>query len=68
MGDQGDLKTTVESLAAAVKALQATAEANAKAIAALSSDRPSSSGSRHTTARAPLRPAAAFPEDGLPAV
>ncbi|XP_066347789.1 uncharacterized protein [Miscanthus floridulus] len=46
MGDQGDLKTTVESLAAAVTALQATAEANAKAIAALSSDRLSSSGTK----------------------
>ena len=46
MGDQGDLKTTVESLAAAVTALQATAEANAKAIAALSSDHSSSSGSK----------------------
>jgi len=46
MGDQGDLKTTVESLATAVTALQGTVEANAKAIAALSSDRSSSSGSK----------------------
>ena len=48
MGDQGDLKTTVESLAAAVKALQATAEANAKAILALSADRSSSSSKQPT--------------------
>ena len=41
-----DLKATVELLAAAVKNLQATAEANAKAIATLSADRSSSSGSK----------------------
>jgi len=43
MGDQGDdLKTTVESLVASVKALRATTEANAQAIAALTAERTSS--------------------------
>jgi len=48
MGDQTDLKTTVETLAEAVKTLQATAEANAKAILALSADRSSSSSKQPT--------------------
>nr|QHU79743.1 hypothetical protein [Oryza coarctata] len=38
MGDQTNLKTAVETLAAAVNTLQATAEANAKAIQALSAE------------------------------
>ena len=53
MGDNGDLKTTVEALAKAVAALHATAESNAKAldantkaIAALTADRSPSSGSK----------------------
>ena len=46
MGDQSDLKATVESLAEVVKSLQATVEANAKAIASLAVDRSSSSGSK----------------------
>ena len=46
MGDQSDLKATVESLAEVVKSLQATVEANAKAIASLAADRSSSSGSK----------------------
>ena len=53
MGDNGDLKTTVEALAKAVVALHATAESNAKAldantkaIAALIADRSPSSGSK----------------------
>jgi len=48
MGDQTDLKTTVETLAAAVKTLQATTEANTKAILALSADRSSSSSKQPT--------------------
>jgi hypothetical protein len=47
MGD--DLKTTVENLAKAVQALQAAAEANAKAIQALSIDQSSSTGHRQQT-------------------
>ncbi|XP_025805117.1 ubiquitin-like-specific protease 1D isoform X2 [Panicum hallii] len=39
-----DLKATVEDLTKAVQALQATAEANARAIQALSTDQPSSAG------------------------
>ena len=47
MGDQvDDLKTTVESLVASVKALQATAEANTKAIADLAADRLAGSNSK----------------------
>ena len=53
MGDNGDLKTTVEALAKAVADLHATAETNAKAldantkaIAALTADRSPSSGSK----------------------
>ena len=47
MGDQvDDLKTTVESLVASVKALQATAEANTKAIADLTADRLAGSNSK----------------------
>ena len=53
MGDNDDLKTTVEALAKAVADLHATAETNAKAldantkaIAALTADRSSSSGSK----------------------
>jgi hypothetical protein len=53
MGNNGDLKATVEALAKAVTALQATVEANtkaleanAKAIAALTYERSSSSGSK----------------------
>jgi hypothetical protein len=49
MGDREDLKTTVESLVAAVKSLQATAEANSKAIAALSANHSSASGTKSTT-------------------
>jgi len=48
MGDQTDLKTTVETLAEAIRTLQATAEANAKAILALSADRSSSSSKQPT--------------------
>ena len=47
MGDQvDDLKTTVESLVASVKALQATAEANTKVIANLEADRLAGSNSK----------------------
>ena len=46
MGDNGDLRAAVESLAKAVAALQTTVEAHAKAIAAFSSDRSSTSGSK----------------------
>ena len=47
MGDQvDDLKTTVESLVASVKALQATTEANAKAIADLAANRLAGSNSK----------------------
>ena len=52
MGD--DLKATVESLAKAVQSLQATVEANAKAVMALSSDRYSSSGSKHAEGGPPV--------------
>ena len=52
MGD--DLKTTVESLAKAVQNLQATVEANATAIRALSTDRSSSSGSKHAEGAPPV--------------
>jgi hypothetical protein len=45
----GDLKTTVENLAKAVQALQAAAEANAKAIQALSSDQSLSAGHHQPT-------------------
>jgi len=48
MGDQTNLKTTVETLAAAVKTLQATTEANTKAILALFADRSSSSSKQPT--------------------
>jgi hypothetical protein len=47
MGD--DLKTTVENLTKAVQALQAAAEANAKAIQALSTNQSSSAGHRQPT-------------------
>ena len=46
MGDAADLKATVESLTNALKTLQTTVEANAKAIASLTSDRTSSSGTK----------------------
>jgi len=46
MGDVNDLKATVDSLTNAMKTLHATVEANAKAIASLTSDRTSSSGSK----------------------
>ena len=46
-GDTGDLKTTVETLADAIKLLQTTVDSNAKAIAALTADRTSSSSSKH---------------------
>jgi hypothetical protein len=49
MGD--DLKTTVENLVKAVQALQAAAEANAKAIQALSTDQSSSAGHRQPTGK-----------------
>jgi hypothetical protein len=49
MGDREDLKTTVESLVAVVKSLQATAEANSKAIAALFANHSSASGTKSTT-------------------
>ncbi|XP_015630184.1 uncharacterized protein [Oryza sativa Japonica Group] len=44
MGDPNDLKTSVEALTTAMKEMQASIAANAKAIAALSSGRTSSSG------------------------
>jgi hypothetical protein len=47
MGD--DLKTAVEALAKAVETLQATAEANTKAIQALSSERTSTSGAKSSS-------------------
>jgi hypothetical protein len=47
MGD--DLKALVEKLAMAVETLQATAEANTKAIQTLSADRSSSSGTKSTS-------------------
>jgi hypothetical protein len=46
---EDDLKTTMKQLARAVQLLQATAEANAKAILALSSDPSLSAGHRHPT-------------------
>lgn len=46
MSDTDDLKTTIAQLAETVKALQATAAANTKAILALSADKSSSSGPR----------------------
>lgn len=52
MGDHEDLKVTVAQLAESVKALQATAEANAKAILALSAAKASSSSSRPGTGEA----------------
>ncbi|XP_066390972.1 uncharacterized protein [Miscanthus floridulus] len=52
MGD--DLRSTVESLAKAVQNLQATVEANATAITALSTDRSSSSGSKHAEGVPPV--------------
>ena len=49
MGDQGDdLKSTVASLVESVKALQATAEANTRAIADLAADRSHGSNNRQT--------------------
>ena len=45
-GDVNDLKATVDSLTNAMKTLHATVEANAKAIASLTSDHTSSSGSK----------------------
>ncbi|KAG8082598.1 hypothetical protein GUJ93_ZPchr0014g46866 [Zizania palustris] len=48
MGDQ-DLKNMVDSLIAAIQALQATAEANSRAIIALSESRSSASGTRAST-------------------
>jgi len=52
MGD--DLRSTVESLAKAVQRLQTTVEANATAITALSTDRSSSSGSKHAEGAPPV--------------
>ena len=46
MGDTADLKASVEALTSAVKSMQTSIEANAKAIAALASDRTSSSGTK----------------------
>jgi hypothetical protein len=46
MGDANDLKASVEALTTALKTLQFTVEANAKAIASLTSDRTSASGSK----------------------
>ena len=47
MGDQGDdLKITVASLVESVKALKATTEANAKAIADLAANRLAGSNSK----------------------
>ncbi|XP_066338026.1 uncharacterized protein [Miscanthus floridulus] len=46
MGDAADLKASVEALTSAVKSMQTSIEANAKAIAALASDRTSSSGTK----------------------
>jgi hypothetical protein len=47
MGDNGDLKATLDTLAAAMKTLQATVEANSQAIVRLSSEpRTSSSSSK----------------------
>jgi hypothetical protein len=46
MGDANDLKATVEALTTALKTLPSTVEANAKAIATLTSDRTSSSGTK----------------------
>ena len=67
MGDQGDLKTTVESLAAAVIALQATAEANTKAIAALSSSGSKPGSGEHHNDRPPKFQKIDFPRyDGKP--
>jgi hypothetical protein len=43
MGDANDLKASVEALTTALKTLQFTVEANAKAIASLTSDRTSAS-------------------------
>jgi hypothetical protein len=46
MGDVNDLKASIETLTNSLKTLQATVEANAKAIATLTSDRTSSSGTK----------------------
>jgi len=46
MGDNGDLKATLDTLTAAVKTLQASVEANSKAIQYLSTERSSSSGTK----------------------
>jgi hypothetical protein len=46
MGDANDLKPSVETLTTALKTLQSMIEANAKAIASLTSDRTSSSGTK----------------------
>jgi hypothetical protein len=46
MGDVNDLKASIKTLTNGLKTLQATVEANAKAIAILTSDRTSSSGTK----------------------
>jgi hypothetical protein len=46
MGDTNDLKASVEALTTALKTLQFTVEANAKAIASLTSDHTSTSGTK----------------------
>jgi hypothetical protein len=46
MGDANDLKASVEALTTALKTLQSTVAANAKAIASLTSYRTSSSGTK----------------------
>ena len=64
-GDTGDLKTTVETLTDAIKLLQTTVDSNAKAIAALTADRTSSSSSKHGSGEHHNDRPPAVPEDGF---
>jgi hypothetical protein len=67
MGDAQDLQDTLQQLADSIKALQATAEANAKAIVALNVEKPSSSGSKTSTGDShPDRPPPRFQKLDFP--